>query len=50
MELVAAVRRTARSRLIPTATQVCTLDYVAKMLGEVAELLEAIIYNDNNLT
>ena len=31
-------------------THVCTVDYVAKMLGEDAELLEAIIYNDDNLT
>lgn len=25
-------------------------DYVAKMLGEAPELLEAIVYNDDNLT
>ncbi|MDD7972269.1 hypothetical protein [Roseinatronobacter alkalisoli] len=31
-------------------THVCTIDYVAKLLGEDAELLEAIIYNDDNLT
>jgi len=31
-------------------THVCTIDYAAKMLGEDAELLEAIIYNDDNLT
>lgn len=31
-------------------THVCTLDYVAKMLGEDPELLEAIIYNDDNLS
>jgi len=31
-------------------THVCTVDYVAKMLDEDAELLEAIIYNDDNLT
>ncbi|WP_022705187.1 hypothetical protein [Pseudorhodobacter ferrugineus] len=31
-------------------THVCSIDYVAKMLGEDAELLEAIIYNDDNLT
>ena len=30
-------------------THVCTLDYVAKMLGEDPELLEAIVYNDDNL-
>ena len=33
-----------------TVTHVCTLDYVAKMLGEDPELLEAIVYNDDNLT
>ena len=33
-----------------TVTHVCTLDYVAKMLGEAPELLEAIVYNDDNLS
>ena len=33
-----------------TVTHVCTLDYVAKMLGEDPELLEAIVYNDDNRT
>lgn len=33
-----------------TVTHVCTLDYVAKMLDEDPELLEAIVYNDDNLT
>lgn len=31
-------------------THVCTVDYVARMLGEDAELLEAITCNDDNLT
>lgn len=31
-------------------THVCTLDYVAKMLGEDPALLEAIVYNDDNLS
>jgi len=31
-------------------THVCTIDYVAKMLGEDVVLLEAIICNDDNLT
>ncbi len=31
-------------------THVCTIDYVAKMLGEDVELLEVIISNDDNLT
>lgn len=33
-----------------TVTHVCTLDYVAKMLGEDPELLEAIVYNDDNMS
>jgi hypothetical protein len=33
-----------------TVTHVCTIDYVAKMLGEDPELLEAIVSNDDNLT
>ena len=32
-----------------TVSHVCTLDYVAKMLGEDPELLEAIVSNDDNL-
>ncbi|WP_415184062.1 hypothetical protein [Phaeovulum sp.] len=31
-------------------THVCTIDYVAKRLGEDVELLGAIISNDDNLT
>lgn len=34
----------------PADTSVSTLDYVATMLGEDVELLEAIASNDNNLT
>lgn len=33
-----------------TVTHVCTLAYVATMLGEDIELLEAIVWNDDNLT
>lgn len=33
-----------------TVTHVCTLDYVAGMLREDPELLEAIVYSDDNLT
>ncbi|PTX47304.1 hypothetical protein IQ03_03294 [Gemmobacter caeni] len=33
-----------------TVTHVCTIDYVAKMLCEDPELLEAIVSNDDNLT
>jgi len=36
--------------MMAAVTHVCTIDYAAKMLGEDAELLEAIIYNDDNLT
>lgn len=36
--------------LYEAATHVCTLDYVAKMLGEDPELLEAIVWNDDNLS
>ena len=31
-------------------THVCALDDVAKMLGEDLEFLEAIVWNDDNLT
>jgi hypothetical protein len=31
-------------------THICTLDYAAKMMGEDLELLEAIVWNDDNLT
>jgi len=33
-----------------TVTHVRTLDYVARMLGEDPELLEAIVSNDDNLS
>ena len=33
-----------------TITLVSTIDHVAKMLGEDQELLEAIVYNDDNMT
>lgn len=50
MELETAGHSAGRGRLMATVTHVCTLDYVAKMLGEDPELLEAIVCNDNNLT
>jgi len=31
-------------------THVCTIDYVAKILGEDPELLAAIVCNDDNIT
>ena len=36
--------------LMSAVTHVCTIDYVAKMLDEDVELLEAIAYNNDNLT
>ena len=33
-----------------TVTHVSTIDHVAKMLGEDQEMLEAIVYNDDNMT
>lgn len=36
--------------LMATITHVRTLDYAAKMLGEDVELLEAIVWNGDNLT
>ncbi len=50
MELGADGRCPFTGGLMAAVTHVCTVDYVAKMLGEDAELLEAIIYNDDNLT
>ena len=50
MELGAADSPAGQGCLMATVTHICTLDYVAKMLGEDPELLEAIVYNDENLT
>lgn len=33
-----------------TVTHVTTIDHVARILGEDKELLEAIVYNDDNMT
>lgn len=33
-----------------TVTHICTIDYVATMLGEDLEMLEAIVANDDNLS
>lgn len=33
-----------------TVTHVTTIEHVAKMLGEDQEMLEAIVYNDDNMT
>ena len=50
MELGTAERCPFKGRLMAAVTHVCTIDYVAKILGEDVELLEAIISNDDNLT
>lgn len=36
--------------MMATVTHATTIDHVAKMLGEDQELLEAIVYNDDNMT
>lgn len=36
--------------MMATVTHVTTIDHVAKMLGEDQDLLEAIVYNDDNMT
>ncbi len=50
VELGTPERCPFRGRLMAAVTSVCTIDYVAKMMGEDVELLEAIISNDDNLT
>lgn len=36
--------------MMATVTHVTAIDHVAKRLGEDQELLEAIVYNDDNMT
>src|SRR5690606_8989466 len=50
MELGASRSRTCKGGLMATVRFVFTLDYVAEMLEEDVDLLQAIIYNDDNLT
>ena len=50
MELEASRSRTCKGSLMATVRFVFTLDYVAEMLEEDVDLLQAIIYNDDNLT
>lgn len=50
MELGAADHLASRGRLMATVTHVCTLDYVAGLLDEGPELLDAILSNSDNLT
>lgn len=50
MELDTEGRLTGRGRMMATVTHVCTIEYVAKILGEDREMLEAIVENDDNLS
>ena len=50
MELVAGVSLLRQGRLMAAVTQVYTIDYVAKLLGEDPGMLEAIVSNDDNLS
>jgi hypothetical protein len=50
MELGTAGRCPSRGRLMAVVTHVRTIEYVAKLLNEDVDLLEAIICNDGNLT
>ncbi len=50
MELGATDHLASRGRLMATVTHVCTLDYVAGLLDEDPELLDAILSNSDNLT
>lgn len=49
MELVASRRSKRRDRVMAAITHVCSLEYVAKMMDEDLALLEAIVWNDDNL-
>lgn len=50
MELGAADHVASRGRLMATVTHVCTVDYVARLLDEDPELLDAMLSNSDNLT
>ncbi len=50
LELGAADRPASTGRLMAAVTHVRTLGYVARILDEDVELLEAIVSNDDNLT
>lgn len=43
-------RGRSRGKVMAAVTHVSTLEYVAKMLEVEVELLEAIVYNDDNMT
>lgn len=50
MELGAAQRTASIGCLMAAVTSITTIDYVARMLDEDVELLEAIVSNHDNLT
>jgi hypothetical protein len=50
MELEAHSPATQPSRLMAAITYVCSVAHVARLLGEDAELLEAIVSNADNMT
>ena len=50
MELDTVGHCSSRGSLIAAVTHVCTMEYVAKMLGEDLEMLEEIVANDDNLS
>lgn len=50
MELVTCHRYLRRGRLLVTVTHVFSIDYVAKLLDEDAELRQAIVRNVDNLS
>jgi len=50
MELVACVSPLRQGSLMAAVTQVYAIDYVATLLGEEPEMLEAIVSNDDNLS
>jgi hypothetical protein len=50
MELGTDGQPASQGRLMAAVTQFCTIDEVARMLGEDPEMLEAIVSNDDNLS
>jgi len=50
MELGTKSSPTTAGGIVATVTSVCTIKYVAELLNEDLEMLEAIIENDDNLS
>src|SRR4029453_5983847 len=50
MELGTCGHHLRRGRLMATVTHVFSINYVAKLLDEDSELLQAIVSNDDNLS